>query len=85
MNNLIVFAYYDGQWNSKNEYVDFKIVALLLPFDCNLRILKQPITDALHTCIPENDITVQYQVDQGLPPMKFDNDNAVKFYMKLKK
>ena len=63
MNILTVFAHYEGRWNSKNEYVDFKLVGFLVPYDCNIRILKQLVTNALHTYIPENDITVQYQVD----------------------
>ena len=61
------------------------MVRLLIPCDCNLRILKQLVTNALQRCIPENDITVQYYVDQGLPPLKLDNDNAVKFYVELNK
>ena len=61
------------------------MVGLLVPFDCNLSILKQLVTNALQACIPESDITVQYQVDQGLPPMKLDNYSAVKFYVELKK
>ena len=35
--------------------------------------------------ISTSDITLQYQVDQGLPPVKLDNYSAVNFYMELKK
>ena len=35
--------------------------------------------------MPMSDITLQYQVDQSLPPVKLLNDSAVKFYVKLKK
>ena len=84
MNSLTIFAHYDGRWTFKNEYVDFKMVGLLVPYDCKLRILKQLVTDVLHICIPKNEIPMQYQVDQGLPPMKLDNDNAIKFYVEPK-
>ena len=85
MSSLTVFAQYDGQWNSKNEYVDFKMVGLLVPIDCNLISLKQLVANALQTMKLPSNITLQYQVDPGLPPMKLDNDNAVEFYVELKK
>ena len=35
--------------------------------------------------MPLSDITLQYQVDPGLPPMKLGNDSVVDFYVELKK
>ena len=35
--------------------------------------------------MPPSYITLQYQVHPGLPLMKIDNDNAMEFYVKLKK
>ena len=85
MSSLTVFAHYDGQWNSNNNYVDFKMVGLLVPIDSNLVILKQLVANALETSMPPSDIILQYQVDPGLSPMKLDNDSAVDFYVELKK
>ena len=85
MSSLTIFAHYDGQWNSKNEYVDFMMVRLLVPIDCNLVIIKHLMANALEISMPPSDITLQYQVDPSLPPMKLDNDSAMKFYVELKK
>ena len=70
MSGLTVFTRYDGQWNSKNEYVDFKLVGLLVPTDCNLNTLKDLVANAIQTSITKSDIMLQYQVDLGLPPVK---------------
>ena len=62
------------------------MVGLLVSIFCNLVILKHIVANALETSIPVSDIiTLQYQVDQGLPLMKLDNDSVIKFYMELKK
>ena len=61
------------------------MVGLLVLIDYNLVILKHLVAIALQTSMPTSDITLQYQMDQGLPPMKLDNESAVKFYMELKK
>ena len=39
----------------------------------------------METSMPMSEITLQYQVDQGLPPVKLDNDSAIKLYVELKK
>ena len=61
------------------------MVGLLVPIDCNLVILKHIVANASKTSMLMSDITLQYQVDQGFPPMNLDNDSTIKFYVELKK
>ena len=61
------------------------MVGLLGPIDYNFISLKQLVANALQTTKSLSDLTLQYQVDPGLPPTKLDNDNAVEFYVELKK
>ena len=61
------------------------MIGLLLPLDCNLDSLKKIVTNALQPRNDPVDMTLQYQVDRGLPPVKIENDNAVEFYVELKK
>ena len=76
----VLFSYF-----YRYEFVDFKMVGLLVPIECNLVILKQLVANALETSMPPSDITLQYQVDPSLPLVKISNDSAVEFYVELKK
>ena len=58
VSSLTIFAHYDDQWNSKNEDIDFKMVGLLVPIDCNLVSLKHLVANTLQTMKPPSDITL---------------------------
>lgn len=85
MGSLNVFVNYDGRWDNKNSYVDFKMTGILVPMDTTYGKLLELLFKELNMKPSERTIRVQYQVSKGSPPITIVTDSGVSFYLELKK
>lgn len=85
MYQLTVFLLYDGNWDDNNRYVNCKMHGILLPSNCEFSMLIELLSKELKINLAEKNMTIEYQVTQGYPPIKITSDSAVLFYMELKK
>ena len=85
MDPLTIFVYYDRIWNEKNDYVDFKVVGLLLTIDCSYSNLLQMFPAKLNRIICKETCNIQCLVNEGYKPVKINNNHQLLFYIELKK
>ncbi|XP_062113898.1 uncharacterized protein LOC133824895 [Humulus lupulus] len=85
MTTINVFVNYDGHWDDKKCYVDFKMTGILVPKETTYKRLTGLLFKELNIKPSEHSITVQYQVSPGSPPITILTDSGVLFYLALKK
>lgn len=65
-------------------YVDFQVFGILLPLNCSYAKLLEIICKELKL-VPDTSVIIEYQVKDGYPAFKINDDQNVCFYIELKR
>lgn len=85
MEYVNVFLYYGGKWDELNNYNDYSVSGILVPMECTYSKLVEMIVEELNWDPTKDAVSLQYQVNKNMPPIKIYNDHSISFYLELKK
>lgn len=85
MEEINLFIYYDGRWNEKKNYVDYKLTGIVAPLNVAYKDLLQLVQTKLDLENEDGEIKMEYQINSGSQRSQLQNDMDVHFYSSLKK
>ncbi|XP_060961996.1 uncharacterized protein LOC133032154 [Cannabis sativa] len=80
-----VILFYNGTWVDRTTYVDYEVEGILIPTDCSHYELSHIVYEALNLDRNKYTIDLQFQVTEGIPPIRIKDDSGCKFYEQIRR
>ncbi|XP_060965394.1 uncharacterized protein LOC115720472 [Cannabis sativa] len=80
-----VILFYNGTWVDRTTYIDYEVEGILIPTDCSHYELSHIVYEALNLDRNKYTIDLQFQVTEGIPPIRIKDDSGCKFYEQIRR
>ncbi|XP_060965830.1 uncharacterized protein LOC133034637 [Cannabis sativa] len=85
MEHLLLVLYYNGKFVDRCLYTDYQVTGILIPKGFSYQELRTLICHTLELNNITTVLDIQFQIQEGIPPMRIKDDNSCRIYEHIRK